>query len=450
MRFPVPDDVLEALARLHHAGHEAYLVGGCVRDDYLGIPPRDWDITTSAYPEEVKAVFPDMPTVDTGIQHGTVTVVHGAIPLEITTYRADGPYSDARRPDYIRFTKSLSEDLKRRDFTMNAMAWSPQAGLVDLFGGRNDLDKKLIRCVGQARQRFAEDALRILRALRFASVFRFGIERGAEEAMAEKQALLHKVSVERVAQELNKLMLGQDPAGVFRRYPRVLFEVLPEIEPMYRCPQKSVFHCYDVWEHTLHALDAAPGDLAVRWATLLHDAGKPHAITYDADGTTHFRGHPAVSTRIARTVMGRLRQSNELTDEVELLVKHHDDRIGPDNVRPWLSRLGLPLFEKLHAVQRADMLAHAPHVAERAAALDQLLVTARELVENGACLTLRDLQVDGGLLIAHGFTPGAFLGETLDYLLGRVVNGYAANDREELLTIALERLKRHREGHAPF
>lgn len=443
MRFAVPDEVLEALSRLNDAGHEAYLVGGCVRDDCLGIPPHDYDICSSAYPEEIKAVFADKTTVDTGIRHGTVTVVSNGLPLEVTTYRADGPYSDNRRPDYIRFTRKLSEDLKRRDFTMNAMAWHPRQGLIDLFGGKDDLANGIIRCVGTARVRFSEDALRILRALRFMSAFGFTIEPGAVKAMQDKKETLHSVSVERITEELNKLLLGAAPAEVFRRFPRILFEVLPEIAPMYHSPQRSVFHSYDVWEHTLHALENTPADLSVRWAILLHDSGKPEAITFDPDGTTHFWGHPTVSTRIATQLMARLRQSALLSREVATLVKYHDERIGPDNLHQWLSRLGLPLFEKLMAVQYGDMSAHAPHVAAKADTIGELTERARALVASGACLTLRDLAVDGRLLAANGFEAGPFLGDTLRYLLDRVVSGFAPNDRQTLLVMALDRLRDH-------
>lgn len=443
MRFAVPDEVLDALSRLNSAGYEAYLVGGCVRDDYLGIPPHDYDLCTDAYPEEIKAVFSGVPTLDTGIRHGTVTVLLNGRPLEITTYRSDGPYSDSRRPDYIRYTRCLAEDLKRRDFTMNAMAWHPENGIVDLFGGREDLDRHMIRCVGQARERFSEDALRILRALRFASVFNFNVEPSAVAAMADKKETLHKISVERITEEVNKLLLGRSPADVFRRFPSILIEVLPEIAPMLRCPQKSVFHCFDVWEHTMHALDLAAPDLAVRWATLLHDSGKPHTVIFDPDGTTHFWGHPAVSARIAAGLMERMRQSSRLAHEVTTLVKYHDERIGPDNLQQWLSKLGFPLFEKLMAVQYADMAAHAPHVAEKAGAIIELTDKARAMVEEGVCLTLRDLAVDGKLLVENGFEAGPFLGETLRYLLDHVISGRVPNDRQALLSLALDRLLKH-------
>lgn len=444
MRFPVPGFVLEAITRLNDSGHEAYLVGGCVRDDYLHIPPHDYDICTSAYPEEIKTCFQDERTIDTGIRHGTVTLVLGHDAVEITTFRADGPYSDGRRPDHVSFTHSLAEDLMRRDFTMNALAWHPASGIVDLFGGREDCDNKLIRCVGQARHRFSEDALRILRALRFASTLGFSIEQSALEAMEERKASIRKVSVERITEELNKLMLGTQPAEVFRQYPRIMFEVLPSLEPMFRCPQRSFFHCYDVWEHSLHALSDTPPDLAVRWAALYHDSGKPDAITYDPDGTTHFRGHMAISTRIVENAMTSLRQSNALTKEVTTLVKYHDERIGPDNLQMWLSKLGHPLFIKLMWLQRADLGAHAPHVAEKVRNIDDLIARANDMAHGNACLGLKDLAVDGRVLVEHGFDTGPFLGETLQYLLQRVVNGFEQNDRRTLLSVALKRLEEYK------
>lgn len=443
MRFPVPGSILEAITRLNDSGHEAYLVGGCVRDDYLGILPHDYDICTSAYPEEIKACFQDENTIDTGIRHGTVTVVLEDYPIEITTYRADGPYSDGRRPDHVSFTHNLAEDLKRRDFTMNAMAWHPSVGIVDLFGGREDCNNHLIRCVGQARHRFNEDALRILRALRFASTLGFTIEESAADAMEERKASMKKVSVERITVELNKMILGMNPAEVFRQYPRILFEVLPSLEPMYHCPQRSIFHCYDVWEHSLHALEDTPAELSIRWAALFHDSGKPAAITYDPDGTTHFRGHQSISTRIVEETLTKLRQPNALIKEVTVLVKYHDERIGPDNLQQWLSKLGHPLFIKLMALQRADLGAHAPDVAAKVGNIDDLVVRANEMARSDACLSLRDLAVDGRLLVESGFGSGPFLGETLQYLLQRVINGFEPNDQQTLLSIAMKRLEEY-------
>lgn len=443
MRFSIPGEVLEALQRLNDAGHEAYLVGGCVRDDYLGIPPYDFDICTSAYPDEIINCFLHEKRIEVGKVHGTIGVILNNIQIEITTYRKDGPYLDNRHPEYISFTRSLAEDLKRRDFTMNALAWHPSSGIIDLFGGREDCDRGIIRCIGSPAMRFSEDALRILRALRFASTFSFCVEKAAAFAMYEKKDLLKHISAERIASELNKLMVGARPADVFFQFPRILFEVLPLLEPMYHCPQRSVFHSYDVWEHTLRALDKTPSELAVRWAILLHDSGKPHTVTYDPDGTTHFRGHQRVSVRIARETMKALKQSKTLTDEVCLLVAHHDDRIGPDNLLSWISKLGSESFFKLMQVQRADLLAHAPHVAERVDNHDALVNRAEELVNSGACLTLNDLNIDGRTLIENGFQPGPFLGETLNHLLDRVVNGFEKNDKQTLLSLAIKRLEEY-------
>lgn len=443
MRFPVPGPILEAINRLNDGGHEAYLVGGCVRDDYLGIRPNDYDICTSAYPEQTKACFSTERTIETGIRHGTLTVLLNGYSIEITTFRTDGPYLDRRRPDHVLFTHSLAEDLERRDFTMNAMAWHPSSGIIDLFNGREDCDNRLIRCVGDPAQRFNEDALRILRALRFASVLDFAVEQNALDAMNEKKSTIRKVSVERITAELNMLMTGVNPPKVIRQSPRILFEALPQLEPMYHCPQRSVFHRYDLWEHTLHALEDTPPELSVRWAALLHDSGKPDAITYDADGTTHFRGHQAISTRIAEKVLTELKQPSVLIKEVTQLVKYHDERIGPDNVQQWLCKLGLPLFSKLMLLQRADMGAHAAHVAVKVRDIDAMAGRAEEMALSGACLSLSDLAVNGRVLVEHGFDSGPFLGETLQYLLQRVVNGFEKNDRETLLSIAVKRLNEH-------
>lgn len=441
MRFPVPPPVLNALKRFKEGGAEAYLVGGCVRDDYLGVPPHDYDICTSALPDEVERLFSDVPVIKTGLKHGTVTLVFGKMCVEATTFRTESQYSDGRHPDSVIFTPSLQNDLLRRDFTMNALAWSPDTGVVDLFGGLNDLNNGLIRCVGNAEDRFREDALRILRALRFSSQLGFDIEPKAAEAMESLRETLHKISRERVRAELDGVLMGKHPAEAFRAHPRVFFEVLPGLAPMLHCPQKSPFHCYDVWEHTLHALACAERELACRWAVLFHDAGKPAAVTYDPDGTTHFRGHPQISTRLAKEAMESLRQPVRLTNEVAALALYHDERIGPDNVHYYLSKLGPELFFKLLSVKRADLAAHAPHIAARLPQIDETEARARKLLSDGACLGLKDLAVDGRALMEAGFPPSPLLGGTLDYLLERVVRGEAPNERAHLLSLALLRLQ---------
>ena len=442
LRFPVPRPVLEAITRLEEGGHEAYLVGGCVRDDYLGILPHDYDLTTSATPEIVKKAFSGCNTIDTGLRHGTVTVLSGGLSLEITTFRTDGPYTDGRHPDAVQFGTDLTHDLARRDFTMNAMAWSPTRGWADPFGGRADCDRGLIRAVGLPLDRFREDALRILRALRFAATLDFRIEDDTLAAMYEQNERLNRLSAERVLSEMNALLLGKRPASVFRRYAPILFDVLPETRGSYHCPQRSKFHRYDVWEHTLHALEDTPNDLAVRWAVLLHDAGKPEAITYDADGTTHFRGHPALSVRIAEAVLTRLKAANALKKTVMTLVEHHDDRIGPDNAQWWLSKLGYPLYHQLLLVQRADLGAHAAFVARHAPAIyEKANALALNMLKDGTALRLGDLKVSAEDLIALGYPRGPLLGQTLERLLEMVLRGNAENDRDALLVLARARLR---------
>lgn len=442
MRFPLPEAVLRTLERLERAGHEAYVVGGAVRDDALGIEPHEYDVTTSALPEQVKAVFAGGRLIDTGLRHGTVTLLEEGWPLEITTFRVDGEYTDGRHPDQVRFSSSLREDLMRRDFTCNAMAWSPRTGLVDPFGGLDACARRMLRAVGDPGKRFEEDGLRILRALRFAATLGFDIEADTYQAMLDKLPMLDHLSRERVAAELNHLLLGRAAAATLRTYPRVLFAALPCLQPLRATPQRSRFHVHDVWEHTLRVVAAAPPDLALRWAALFHDSGKPASLTRDPDGTTHFKGHPRLSEALAERTLRELRQPKKLIEEVALLIRHHDDRIREDGVQRWLARLGLEMFIKLVRLQRADADAHAPFVSRRAPDADELIARARALIEAGAVLSLRDLAIDGRGLLALGFPSGRPLGEALEYLLEEVIRGRAPNDREQLGLLALDWLKK--------
>lgn len=439
LRPPAP--VTEALKRLNQSGFEAYLVGGCVRDAYLGKTPKDYDITTNALPEEMRCVFSGVPSVDTGIKHGTLTVLMDHMPIEITTYRVDGEYTDGRRPDTVLFTRSLREDLLRRDFTINAMAWHPDTGLVDFMGGREDCDRRLIRAVGKPEKRFSEDALRILRGFRFAAVLGFSIAPKTFKAMERLAESLNKVSRERVACELNAAMKGEFIVEALRAYPRMMLAALPELNPMLHCPQRSVFHMYDVWEHTLHAIQHTPPDLVLRWAALFHDSGKPACATYDPDGTTHFRGHPQVSARLAVEAFQSLKQPKALTEELRILVKYHDDRIGPDNLQQWLVKLGYELCLKMLLLQKADMAAHAPQVALRVPQIDELRVKVEELMRHGACLKVRDLAVNGLDLIALGYAEGERLGVALRCLFEEVTRNRLPNEKEALLQEARKWLK---------
>lgn len=446
MRFPLPEPVRQTLSRLQRAGHEAYLVGGSVRDDLLGIKPHEYDITTSALPDQVKAVFEGERLIDTGLQHGTVTLLLGGQALEITTFRVDGSYTDARHPDKVSFSNNLIEDLQRRDFTCNAMAWSEQTGLVDPFGGAEACRLKVIEAVGDPRLRFEEDALRILRALRFASSLDFSITADTYQAMLAGSDRLALISRERVAKELNGLMLGKAAAQTLRTWPRILFAVLPDLEPMLHTPQRSRWHVHDVWEHTLRVVAASPQDLAIRWAALYHDSGKPASMTRDPDGTTHFKGHPRVSVQLAQEAMRSLRQSRKLSEEVALLVRHHDDRINHHNLQRWLAKLGLPMFTKLIRLQRADADAHAPHVSRRAPDADELIAMAHALVQSGAVLGLKDLALDGRQLIALGFPQNHLIGLALHHLLDQVLDHQLPNDQATLSQAALEWLKDKQES----
>ena len=440
MRFPLPSPVAQALSRLEACGHEAYLVGGCVRDDVLGIQPHEYDICTSATPALVRLCFSGERVLDTGLRHGTVTLRLAGMPLEITTFRTEGSYSDGRHPDLVRFGVSLLEDLKRRDFTVNAMAWSQKSGIIDPFGGQDACKKLLLAAVGNPQQRFREDALRILRALRFAAVLGFAIDPDTYQAMLDVREKLSLISRERVASELNRLMLGGWAVETLRTYPRIFFSVLPKLEPMQHCPQRSRFHIYDVWEHTLQCIANTPRDLSLRWAALFHDSGKPDAITYDSDGTTHFRGHQHISVRLAQACMEELRQPRRLTETVCTLVLHHDARIGPDNLQRWLAMLGLDLFKQLMHLKRADQIAHAPYVRRNADNCLDLIKAAEALVRSGACLSLKSLKIDGNTLLALGFPKGKLIGQTLKELLDAVLRGQAANEANALKDLAIIKL----------
>jgi tRNA nucleotidyltransferase (CCA-adding enzyme) len=441
MRFQPPAYVLKALALLHTKGYEAYLVGGCVRDACLDRTAEDYDIATSAAPDETRAVFSAYRQLLTGIQHGSLTILMEGRTLEVTTFRTEGAYADGRHPDKVRFTQSIDKDLLRRDFTVNAMAWQPETGLYDPLNGSLDCGLRLLRAVGQAAKRFEEDALRILRALRFASQLGFEIETETLRAMMDKAGGLQRVSMERVAHELNRTLLGDHAARAFRAYHQVLFLALPELSPLLHTPQRTPFHCCDVWEHSLRTLEGTPKDLALRWAALYHDSGKPGVATYDPGGTTHFSGHQRISAKIAGDAMLRLKQPRVLNEEVVSLVQHYDERIGPDNLRLLLSHLGRETMDRLLLLQRADMAAHAPKVAAQVHKIDRLINDVARLVQQGAALNLKDLAVDGADLISLGFRQDASLGTALQRLLHLVLSGQIDNERGVLLRAAEDLLK---------
>lgn len=441
MTMDMPKNVDIAINLLQSAGFEAYAVGGCVRDSLLGKTPNDWDITTSAKPEDMKSVFADFHCIDTGIKHGTVTVVIDGEPLEITTFRLDGEYEDNRHPKSVTFTSDLGADLGRRDFTVNAMAYSKMTGTVDLFGGQNDLKNKIIRCVGDPDRRFNEDALRILRALRFASALDFEIEEKTAQSLLKNCALLGNISEERIAKELLKLVCGKGAKRILTDFAPVLFEILPELQPMYKNSHDNPHHCYDIYEHTLIAVESIDPEPTLRFAMLLHDCGKPAVKKFDENGVAHFYGHQRISAEISAQILARLKVSNKFRDEILFLVSNHDRWELYENTEKmprYLSKFGLDGVLKLLKVMRADVLAQSPEYRYR---LDQI-ADAEEIAKNLAaqkpCLSLSELQINGRTLIDIGIPQGRKLGAVLAQLLDEVIDGVTKNTQEALTTRARE------------
>lgn len=441
MTMDMPKNVDTAINLLQSAGFEAYAVGGCVRDSLLGKTPNDWDITTSAKPEDMKSVFADFHCIDTGIKHGTVTVVIDSEPLEITTFRLDGEYEDNRHPKSVTFTSNLGADLGRRDFTVNAMAYSKMTGTVDLFGGQNDLKNGIIRCVGDPDRRFNEDALRILRALRFASALDFEIEEKTAQSLLKNRALLGNISEERIAKELLKLVCGKGAKRILTDFAPVLFEILPELQPMYKNSHDNPHHCYDIYEHTLIAVESIDPEPTLRFAMLLHDCGKPAVKKFDENGVAHFYGHQRISAEISAQILARLKVSNKFRDEILFLVSNHDRWELYENTEKmprYLSKFGLDGVLKLLKVMRADVLAQSPEYRYR---LDQI-ADAEEIAKNLAaqkpCLSLRELQINGRTLMDIGIPQGRKLGAVLAQLLDEVIDGVTKNTQEALTTRARE------------
>lgn len=435
----IPGGVAALCARLRSAGREAYPVGGCVRDLLLGRTPGDWDVTTSARPEEVMALFER--TVPTGIKHGTVTVLTGAGGVEVTTFRAEGGYADGRHPDAVTFGGDLSGDLSRRDFTINAMALGPDGAVIDPFGGRADLKAGLIRCVGEPERRFGEDALRLLRALRFAAQLDFRLEEGTAAGVRACAPQLAYVSRERVAEELKRLVCGPAAGRVLLDYPEVLTgQVLPELAPAVGFDQRSPHHSCDVYTHCVRALERVPAEPGLRLAALLHDVGKPACCTVDGEGVGHFYGHAAAGAELADACLRRLRLDNALRERVVTLIRRHDLQLEaePRLVKRWLGRLGPELFFQWTALAKADAGAKFPDRAPGAARWERVEELARQLLAEGACLTLRDLEADGNDALARGLR-GPAVGRALAALLEGVTEGRLPNRRTELLA-ELDRL----------
>lgn len=440
MNIQIPEKAKYIIKVITDAGFEAYVVGGCVRDSILGREPEDWDITTSARPEQVKALF--RRTIDTGIQHGTVTVMLDKEGFEVTTYRIDGKYEDSRHPREVIFTPSLEEDLKRRDFTMNAMAYNEESGLVDIFGGLADIEGRTIRCVGDARQRFQEDALRIMRAIRFSAQLGYTIEEQTKEAARELAQNLQNISAERIQAELVKLVTSPHPDTLRTAYDiGVTKVILPEFDRAMETPQHHPHHQYNVGEHTLKAMQETEGDKVLRLALLLHDIGKPATLTIDEEGITHFHGHEEVSTRMGRSILRRLRFDNDTISKVTRLIEYHDygNGVEPDMriVRRAVNRIGEDIFPMLLQVKRADVLAQSEYLRrEKLESLDKWQALYHRIIEERQCVSLKTLAVTGRDLIAMGMQPGREIGEMLRRLLELVIEHPEYNTKEQLLKTA--------------
>lgn len=441
----LPEKVKYIIDTIMEAGYEAYAVGGCIRDSILLREPSDWDITTSASPYQVKELF--RRTLDTGIKHGTVTVMLDKEGFEVTTYRIDGEYEDGRHPKEVTFTRNLTEDLKRRDFTINAMAYNEKDGLVDIFGGLEDIRRRTVRCVGNPLERFSEDALRMMRAVRFSAQLGYRIEEETSNAIRVLASDLKKISAERIQTELVKLLTSPHPDYLRMAYETGITKVvLPEFDLCMITEQKNPHHCYTVGEHTLVAMQAVRADKVLRLAMLFHDMGKPLCVTTDEEGIDHFHGHPSASEEIAGNVLHRLKFDNDTIYMVKKLVKYHDQYIEPQpkNVRRAIRKMGEDVFPLLLEVKKADVQAQSDFLREKKEKnLKDVRDVYQRILEENQCVSLKTLAINGKDLIDQaGMKPGKELGEVLNELLDLVTEDPARNTREYLLKAAKERLKR--------
>ncbi len=431
----IPEKVNKIISTLQAHGYEAYAVGGCVRDSLLDRSPEDWDITTSAMPEETKALFEK--TIDTGIEHGTVTVLIDKEGFEVTTYRIDGKYEDSRHPTEVTFTRCLKEDLLRRDFTINAMAYNEKDGLVDIFGGIDDLENKTIRCVGNALARFSEDALRILRGIRFAAQLGFSIEEETRKGMRELAPTLEKISAERIQAELVKTVKSNRPELIRDAYELGITKIiLPEFDRLMETTQETPHHIYNVGEHTIQTLINCRPDKILRLTMLLHDMGKPNYKTIDENGVAHFKKHAIESEILAKKIMRRLKFDNDTTNKVTKLVFYHDYRMPATakNVRRAMNKISEELFPYYMEVRRADVLSQSMYEREeKIKNLDAIEVLYAEIVEQRQCVSLKNLAITGKDLIEAGMKPGKEIGDKLQELLDLVIEEPELNTKSKLL-----------------
>lgn len=440
MRIKLPESVQLIIRKITDSGYEAYAVGGCVRDSLRGNSPNDWDICTSALPENIEDIFSGFHIIETGLQHGTVTIMIDHIGYEITTYRIEGKYSDRRKPDYVSFVTDLREDVKRRDFTINSMAYNDIDGLKDYFGGEDDLKKGIIRCVGNADERFNEDALRILRAMRFASSFDFKIENDTSKAMHKNKELLNFISKERISAELLKLICGKGAARILDEFRDILAIVIPELKPEFGFEQNNPYHDSDVWQHTLRTVDNIRNDEILRLSMLFHDCGKPHCYTEDQNGG-HFYGHAKISAELAENALKRLKMSNDIIKSVKTLVLYHDvlPVLKRKGLLRLLNKIGMDNVELLFEIVRADAKGHAEQACKNTLKLLESVNTElAKIQEENKCFQISDLNISGKDIIALGINPGKQIGEILKKLMNMVMDDEISNDHEILIKKAAE------------
>jgi len=435
----IPNEAKWIIRELNILDYEAYVVGGCVRDSLLGNKPKDWDICTDAKPENVRDIFRihGLEVIETGLQHGTVTVhFPSGNNYEITTFRVDGKYSDGRHPDSVEFVSSITDDLARRDFTINAMAYNDNDGLIDPYGGAKDLRMRLIRCVGDPDERFQEDSLRILRAMRFASVYRFQVVYKTISAMDRNRSLLHNISAERIRDELCKMLMGDNALHVLLHYRGIIAEIIPELGECIGFEQNNPYHKYDVYGHIAHAVsEYKGGDISIKVALLLHDIGKPKSYVTDEHGRGHFYGHPVVSHELAKHILERLKFDNKTRDEILELVLYHDVDIKASRkiARRLLNKIGADRVKQLIEVKRADILSHSDKAhGNRLETLYEFASIVDDVIAENECFKIKDLEVTGHDICALGVS-GPMVGKILNHLLDRVIDETLSNDHNSLM-----------------
>lgn len=441
MKIVLPKNVKKIIDILNKNNFEAFIVGGCVRDSIIGLIPHDWDICTNAKPEEIKKCFEFFNTFDSGIKHGTISIVIDGEVYEVTTYRIDGTYSDNRRPDSITFTSDIAKDLARRDFTINAIAYNEQCGLIDPYGGREDLSDNIIRCVGNPDFRFNEDALRIIRALRFASVYDFVIENETSKSICKNADLLKNIAVERISVEFNKLLCGNGAEEILNNYSDVIAVFIPEIKPMFDYSQHTKHHNRDLWRHTTYSVKSIDNTPVLRMSMFLHDIGKPKACKRDEDGTCHFKGHPKYSAEMAETILRRLKYPTEFIETCITLIKYHDVRFNGSKrqLRHVMSAIGDKNVELLLKIQRADIMAQSDYKhKEKLEKLNLACQVYREVLADKDCFTLKQLKINGNDIKNLGVTEGVKIGKILKILLSLVIEDKLENKKSALVNKAEE------------